>query len=690
MAVKAGLRNRRTSGRPGYLSYGVLLMLLFFAAGGYGQDYYLEHGFYDTIPPDTVHLSCGDTVYFYDSGGPIDPYLINEDYRVVFISSTSGNHIRITFTYFETQNNQDRLEIIDSDLFKTSLGIFDGTNTPPEITSTGSYLEFYFSSNHIVNYGGWASMITVKDVEAPLITGCPGNITQNIITPSICDTLITWTEPAATDNCTSSGDLVWNKSHLPGTDFPAGTTTVTYTVTDKAGNESICSFDVIVTENVPPTASNPLPINVQCSDDVPIPDVTVVTDEADNCTAAPVVAFVSDVSNGLTCPETITRTYSVTDESGNSINVTQTITVNDTQAPTASNPLPINVQCSVDVPAPDVTVVTDETDNCTAAPVVAFVSDVSDNAYCPETIIRTYSVTDGCNNSIEVYQTITIIPSTPPAEIGGPVSTSGGTVECLADATAPAALPVVEDACGNVLTPAGPAHGGTYDGCEGTYTWVYTYTDCAGNDFDWTYTYTIDRTTPPEEVGGPVSTDGGTVACLTDATAPTILPVVEDVCGNVLTPAAPTNGGDYDGCEGTYTWVYRYTDCAGNYFDWIYTYTIEYTGALTPPSNGSATVACPSEAVDPGPLPYIPDACGRMVAAELVGSVSVPDPLDCEGTVVWTYRYTACDGTTTADWTFTYTIDRTTPPAEVGGPVSTDGGTVACLADATEPTTLPV
>ena len=40
-----------------------------------------------------------------------------------------------------------------------------------------------------------------------------------------------------------------------------------------------------------------------------LPDITVVTDEADNCTAAPMVAFVSDVSDGNTCPEVITRTY---------------------------------------------------------------------------------------------------------------------------------------------------------------------------------------------------------------------------------------------------------------------------------------------------------------------------------------------------------------------------------------------
>ena len=81
-----------------------------------------------------------------------------------------------------------------------------------------------------------------------------------------------------------------------------------------------------------------------------------VTDEADNCTAAPVVALVSDVSDGNTCPEVITRTYSVTDDCGNSINVTQPITINDITPPTASDPAAVNVECLGDVPAPDITV----------------------------------------------------------------------------------------------------------------------------------------------------------------------------------------------------------------------------------------------------------------------------------------------------------------------------------------------
>src|SRR5690606_29014013 len=81
-------------------------------------------------------------------------------------------------------------------------------------------------------------------------------------------------------------------------------------------------------DNIEPTASNPAPISVSCSAEVPVPNVNVVTDEADNCTTNPAVAFISDTSNGGSNPEIITRTYRITDEAGNSMDVTQTITVN--------------------------------------------------------------------------------------------------------------------------------------------------------------------------------------------------------------------------------------------------------------------------------------------------------------------------------------------------------------------------
>ena len=159
----------------------------------------------------------------------------------------------------------------------------------------------------------------------------------------------------------------------------------------------------------PPTASNPVTIDIECISEVPLPDVNVVTDEADVCSLIPLVTWEDDLSDGGICPETITRRYRITDDSGNWIFVTQFILVNDITPPVASNPNTINVANVGLIPAPNVLDVTSETDNCMSNPIVAFVSDVTDGDICNgETITRTYSVTDNCGNLTLVTQQIMI------------------------------------------------------------------------------------------------------------------------------------------------------------------------------------------------------------------------------------------------------------------------------------------
>ena len=122
-------------------------------------------------------------------------------------------------------------------------------------------------------------------------------------------------------------------------------------IKDNNGNSTTCTQYITISDVTNPTASNPAPASVECIGDIPLPDINVVTDEADNCPGAPVVALVSNNSDGMSCPETVTRIYSVTDICGNSINVTQTITIDDVTNPTASNLGAVNVECIGDVPA---------------------------------------------------------------------------------------------------------------------------------------------------------------------------------------------------------------------------------------------------------------------------------------------------------------------------------------------------
>ncbi|MCL6274648.1 hypothetical protein M3P19_11555, partial [Muricauda sp. 2012CJ35-5] len=77
-------------------------------------------------------------------------------------------------------------------------------------------------------------------------------------------------------------------------------------------------------DNIPPTASNPPSITV--CDSAPAPDPLVVTDEADNCGIVN-VTHLNDTTDVNSNPETITRTYRVTDGANNFIDVLQLIYV---------------------------------------------------------------------------------------------------------------------------------------------------------------------------------------------------------------------------------------------------------------------------------------------------------------------------------------------------------------------------
>ena len=91
-------------------------------------------------------------------------------------------------------------------------------------------------------------MITILDTVSPVITGCPNPITQTNDTDS-CGSVVNWTAPTYYDN---SNYYTLSASHASGEYFPVGTTTVTLTVADSAGNTNICTFDVTVTDNQQP------------------------------------------------------------------------------------------------------------------------------------------------------------------------------------------------------------------------------------------------------------------------------------------------------------------------------------------------------------------------------------------------------------------------------------------------------
>lgn len=89
--------------------------------------------------------------------------------------------------------------------------------------------------------------LTVADQTAPVIS-CPSNI-EVFLPANSSDTSMVVNYPAATatDNCSTSPTITY--SHASGSVFPVGTTTVTATATDAAGNQSECTFNITVRYN---------------------------------------------------------------------------------------------------------------------------------------------------------------------------------------------------------------------------------------------------------------------------------------------------------------------------------------------------------------------------------------------------------------------------------------------------------
>ncbi len=84
--------------------------------------------------------------------------------------------------------------------------------------------------------------VTVVDTSPPTLT-CPANIVAVTANPGNASVTVNYPPPTATDNCTN---VMVVCSPPSGSAFPRGTTTVTCTASDGAGNTATCTFTVTV------------------------------------------------------------------------------------------------------------------------------------------------------------------------------------------------------------------------------------------------------------------------------------------------------------------------------------------------------------------------------------------------------------------------------------------------------------
>lgn len=215
----------------------------------------------------------------------------------------------------------------------------------------------------------------------------------------------------ANDNC--AGVTVTRTGVPAGNLFPKGSTTVTYTATDRSGNTATDTQVVTVTDNTGPTITAPADVSVNTGPGATSCD-TVVSNlgtptTADNCA----VDTVSRSPSGDTFPVGTTDViWTVTDTSGNTATATQHVTVIDNTPPVVTPPanitvfLPLNTTATsmvVNYPNPATA-----TDNCPGTLNISY-SPASGSTFPVGTTTVTASTTDAHGNPGSAMFTVTVL-----------------------------------------------------------------------------------------------------------------------------------------------------------------------------------------------------------------------------------------------------------------------------------------
>ena len=201
------------------------------------------------------------------------------------------------------------------------------------------------------------AVVTVEDNQIPEIS-CPLDVNINVDPGSCSASGVALGIPTTTDNCGVASTI----NDAPAI-YPIGTTNVTWTVTDNDGNTNTCVQTVTVTDNEDPVITS-CPGDVSANNDPGTCSATGVDlgtppTATDNCTILANMVISNDAPAAFPVGTT-TVTWTVADESGNTTNCTQVVTVIDVEAPTVDcGPLDTIIrysdpgECFYDAPSND-------------------------------------------------------------------------------------------------------------------------------------------------------------------------------------------------------------------------------------------------------------------------------------------------------------------------------------------------
>ncbi|MFD2725450.1 HYR domain-containing protein [Hyunsoonleella rubra] len=462
------------------------------------------------------------------------------------------------------------------------------------------------------NAGSLNATVTVEDSIDPTVV--TKNITVQLDASGNASIAPGDIDDGSSDNCT-----IDNLS-LDITDFTCadlGANPVNLTATDQSGNSASASANVNVEDIIAPTViTNDITVQLDASGNASITTADVDNGSSDNCT---IDSFSLDITD-FTCADLGANTVNLTatDQSGNSVSASATVTVEDSIDPTVVTKnitVQLDASGNASITASDIN--DGSSDNCTIAGLSLDITDFTcaDLGANPVNL----TVTDQSGNSASAPATVTLEDVidpvvTCPSDIiqPGDPEVCGAVVVFMASAT---------DNCAGVVTSSVPTSGSIFP--IGTTTVTVTATDASGNTDVCTFDVTVNDTEDPV-VSCPLDivqpADPGTCGAVVNFMAS-----ATDNCSVVTTSSAPASGSVFP--VGTTEVTVTATDASGN--------TDVCTFDVTVNDTEDPDISCPSDFSIENEGPYIlPDyiADNTVVASDNCGFTVVQSPV--AGTVL--------------------------------------------------------
>lgn len=350
-------------------------------------------------------------------------------------------------------------------------------------------------------------MITIQDVIKPEFT-LPADVTVNC-QDDLLNLNLTGNVDDATDNC-----VLMDISFVDSPSGPLGCSGTgvierTWTARDLCGNDSIAIQQITVVDEEKPSFTVPADFTIDCESAADVSITGDVTDATDNCDLVS-IGFADAVVVGMCENEmTILRTWTAVDLCGNDSVAVQTILVQDETPPSFTVPNDTIINCEVLPIIANTGDVTDESDNC-GVNEATFEDSPMELTGCSGTgvIMRTWTLTDNCENSTVQIQMITVQDTTPPDFVVPP----SVTINCEDDSedlNLTGEVSNVIDNCGVIDTSFIDDVSGL-TGCSSTGTIVRTWTITDNCNIATSLTQEIvivDNTPPDFTVPGDITID---------------------------------------------------------------------------------------------------------------------------------------------------------------------------------------